>query len=125
MLCSHRCRLFWLLLKDKCSSGNRAGKYIASVMEPCLSEGCGMQGEGVEDRREHTIGIIGRTTACPSLSSASSIILPTPDSSRTRRKSSSLRLSSDEMSEQRKKYPCFCREIGHVCLLNMAIKHKF
>lgn len=33
-LCSHRCRLYWLLLKDKCSSGNRTGKYIASVMEP-------------------------------------------------------------------------------------------
>ena len=33
-LCKHRCRLYWLLLKDKCLSGNGCGRYIASVIEP-------------------------------------------------------------------------------------------
>ena len=37
-LCNHRCRLFWLLLKDKCSGHTRAREYISSAITPTIIE---------------------------------------------------------------------------------------
>ena len=33
-LCRHRCRLYWLMVKDKCTNGTRTRDYIRKAIEP-------------------------------------------------------------------------------------------
>ena len=35
-LCSHKCRLFWLIAKDRCTGSSEARRHIASVIEPTI-----------------------------------------------------------------------------------------
>ncbi len=91
----------WLAL-DTSQSLNQLGiGLLALRLERYGSE---MQsGKGIKESREQLIWVVGRLPLFGLRPTASSMILPTPDSSKMRRKSFSFCFSSDGMSEQRKR----------------------